>query len=373
MKTSRFLAIAALAVLALAAGTAQAAGVDVYGIVAGFVAANPDASALGLALATGPVALRTFDQATIDSTGVFFETQLMRINPTLVEPLADFPYARDVDLIDIDLGDEATGYDAVLERATGGVNPAGKSIITARTTTIGAVNVDLERVTNPTFLWGELFQMSVVEIERAMKLGRPLSPMLLSALKRKWELDTQGMVYLGDSALGVTGLVNSALVTAYTVAATGTGSSTFWTTKTADLISDDVNKLLYDTWQASGFTRLPDTIGLPPQQMTYINSQRLSNTDRTILSYIRENNASLLNGQNLRFVPMRELAGAGAGGTNRMIAYSKSLDVVRYPRTNELRPLPVQFDGLFQKQIYLGKLGTLEIPRPQLLRYADGI
>lgn len=317
--------------------------------------------------------MNTFDQATIDSTGVFFQTELMRISPTLIEPLADFPYARDVDLVDLDLGDEATGYDAIAERATGGVNPAGKSIITARTTTIGAVNVDLERVTNPAFLWGELFQMSVVEIERAMKLGRPLSPMLLSALKRKWELDTQGMVYLGDAALGVTGLVNSALVTSYTVAATGTGSTTPWANKTPDQINDDINKLLTDTWTASGFTRIPNRIGLPPAKLAYLNSVRLTNTGESLLAYIKRNNTSLMQGQDLAFAPMRELVGAGAGGTDRMMAYTKSVDVVRYPRTNELRPLPVQFDGLFQKQIYLGKLGTLEIPRPQLLRYADGI
>lgn len=317
--------------------------------------------------------MRTFDQATVDSTGVFFQTELTRISPTLVEPLADFPYARDIDLTDLDLGDEATAYDASLERATGGINPAGKSIISARTTVIGAVNVDLERVQSPTFLWGEMFQMSIIEIERAMKLGRPLSPMLLSALKRKWELDTQGMVYLGDTGLGVTGLVNSAAVTAVT-AGTKTGGGTVWSAAaTVDEVNADINNLLQQTWAASGYTRIPNRIGVPPSKLTYLNSVRLPNTGENLLAYIKRNNTSLLNGQDLAFAPMRELVGAGAGSTDRMIAYTKAPDVVRYPRTNELRPLPMQFDGLFQKQIYVGRLGTVEIPRPQLLRYMDGI
>jgi hypothetical protein len=316
--------------------------------------------------------MRTFDQATVDSTGVFFQTELTRINPTLVEPLADFPYARDVDLTDLDLGDEVTAYDAALERATGGVNPAGKSFITARTTTIGAVNVDLERVQSPTFLWGELFQMSIIEIERAMKLGRPLSPMLLSALKRKWEVDTQGMVYLGDASVGVTGLVNSAAVTAATVAA-GVGGVT-WALKTPDEILTDVNDMIAAAWAASGYTRIPNRIGLPPAKLSALNSRRITNGSISVLTYLRDNNlAKMQGGVDLQFAPMRELIGAGAGATDRMIAYTKAQDVVRYPRTNELRPLPMQFDGLFQKQIYVGKLGTLEIPRPQLLRYADGI
>lgn len=317
--------------------------------------------------------MRTFDQATVDSTGVFFQNELIRISPTLIEPLADFPYARDVDLTDLDLGDEATAYDASLERATGGINPAGKSIISARTTVIGAVNVDMERVQSPTFLWGELFQMSIIEIERAMKLGRPLSPQLLAALKRKWELDTQGMVYLGDTGLGVTGLVNSALVTAVTAGAK-TGGGTAWSaTATVDEVNGDINNIISQTWAASGYTRIPNRIGLPPAKLTYLNSVRLPNTGESLLAYIKRNNTALMQGQELSFAPMRELVGAGAGSTDRMIAYTKSVDVVRYPRTNELRALPLQFDGLFQKQIYVGRLGTIEIPRPQLMRYMDGI
>lgn len=316
--------------------------------------------------------MQTFDQATVDSTGVFFQNELIRISPTLIEPLADFPYARDVDLTELDLGDEATAYDAVLQRATGGVNPVGKSIITARTTSIGAVNVDMERVQSPAFLWGELFQMSIIEIERAMKLGRPLSPALLAALKNKWEMDTQSMVMQGDTALGATGLVNSAAVVASTVQ-TGVGGVT-WALKTDDEILRDINDIVQATWASSGYTRMPNRIGLPPAKMGFLASKKIANGSMSILKFIKENNSALVQGGVvLEFAPMRELIGAGAGATDRMMAYTKAVDVVRYPRTNELRSLPTQFDGLFQKQIYVGKLGTLEIPRPQLLRYSDGL
>ena len=370
MKTKTLFSIALMACLALVAGLAQA---DAFGLGVHLASMGVGPGELLMANAALAVPqLRTFDQATADSTGVFFSNELMRISPMLIEPLADFPYARDVDITDLDLGDESTAYDAAYERAVGGVNPAGKSIISARTTVIGAVNVDADRTVSPTFLWGELFQMSIIEIERAMKLNRPLSPMLLNALKRKWELDTQGMVYLGDTGAGVTGLVNSAAVTASSVAATGTGSTTAWANKTPDQINDDINTLIGAVWQASGYTRIPNRIGLPPQKLTYMNSVRLSNTGESLLAYVKRNNTALMNGQDLAFAPMRELVGAGSGATDRMIAYTKSPDVVRYPRS-ELRALPLQFDGLFQKQIYVGRLGTIEIPRPQLLRYADGI
>ena len=315
--------------------------------------------------------MRTFDQATIDSTGVFFSNELIRINPTLLEPLSDFPYARDVDMTELDLGDEATAYDAVLYRAPGGANPVGKSFITARTTAIGAVNVDMERVQSPAFLWGEMFQMSIVEIERAMKLGRPLAPSLLSALKTKWEMDTQNQVMLGDTAAGVTGLVNNASVTAATVA-TGVGGL-LWTQKTDDEILTDVNTIIQGVFASSGYTRMPSRLGLPPAKLGYLGTRKIANGSMSILKYLKENNSALvMAGIDLQFASMRELIGAGSGATDRMIAYTKAEDVVRFPRTNALRSLPTQFDGLFQKQIYLGKLGTLEIPRTALLRYADG-
>lgn len=370
MKSKTLFSVMLMATLAMLTGFAHA---DVWGLGQSFAAMGFGPGELLMATGVAGVpAMRTFDQATVDSTGVFFQNELMRISPTLIEPLADFPYARDVDLTPLDLGDEATAYDSVAYRAAGGVNPVGKSIISARTTAIGAVNVDSDRVTSPTFLWGELFQMSIIEIERAMKLGRPLSPQMLNALKMKWELDTQGMVYLGDAALGQTGLVNSTAVTAGSVAATGTGSSTLWANKTPDQINDDINAVIGAAWQASGFTRIPNRIGLPPLKLTYLNSVRLSNTGESLLAYVKRNNTALMNGQDLAFAPIRELVGAGSGGTDRMIAYTKAPDVVRYPRS-ELRPLPLQYDGLFQKQIYVGRLGTIEIPRPQLLRYADGI
>jgi hypothetical protein len=370
MKSKTFLSVVLMAAVACLAGLAHA---DVLGMGAHLASMGIGPGELLVAnVALAVPQLRTFDQATIDSTGVFFSNELMRISPTLIEPLADFPYARDVDLTPLDLGDESTAYDSVAYRAAGGVNPVGKSIISARTTVIGAANVDSDRLISPTFLWGELFQMSIIEIERAMKLGRPLSPQLLNALKMKWEIDSQGMVYLGDAALGVTGLVNSTAVTAATVAATGTGSSTLWSTKTPDQINDDINTLITAVWASSGYTRIPNRIGLPPQKLAYLNSVRITNTGESLLAYVKRNNTSLMNGQDLSFAPIRELVGAGSGSTDRMIAYTKAVDVVRYPRS-ELRALPLQYDGLFQKQIYVGRLGTIEIPRPQLLRYADGI
>jgi hypothetical protein len=315
--------------------------------------------------------MQTFDAQTIDSTGVFFANELTRIDPILVEPMVDFPYARDVDIIPLDVGDETTAYDAIKYTATGGVNPAGKSFVSPKSTEIGVVGQDMERVQSPTFVWAEAIQYSVIELERAVKLGRSLPSTMLDGLNLKWNLDNQNQIMTGDTAYGVTGLVNSSAVTAATVA-NGASASPLWTSKTDDEILTDINTVLSAAWAASGYTSVPRRLALPPAKFGYLVTRKIVNGSMSLAKYIAENSlSSVQGGGSLELVPMRELAGAGAGATDRMLAYTKRRDVVRFARA-ALRSLPVQYAGLFQKTIYYSRVGTLEIPKPQMLRYADG-
>lgn len=339
------------------------------------------AGAMGLmAATTGPIArgrhqtrdVQSFDAATADSTGVFFSNELIRIDQTLIQPMADFPYTRDVDIIPIDIGDEATGYDALRYTATGGVNPAGKSFVSARTTAIGTVGVDVERTTAPVNLWAEVIQYTVIELARAQKLNRPLDPTLMDSMRMKWNVDNQNQVMLGDAPTGSFGLVNLPGVTAAAVP-NGTAGSPLWSTKTDAEILADVNAMLNAAWLASGYTKVPSKLGLAPSVFAYLVGRPVGTSGtKSMIAYLQENNISTANGVGLQIVPMRELAGAGAGGTNRAIAYTQARDVVRFPRSS-LENTPVQFDGLWQKTVYYAKVGQIEVPKPQLIIYRDGM
>lgn len=315
---------------------------------------------------------QSFDAATVDSTGVFFSNELIRVDTQLIQPMSDFPYTRDIDIIPIDIGDEATAYDALRYTATGGVNPAGKSFISARTTAIGTVGIDSERTTSPVNLWGEVIQYSVIEIARAAKLGRPIDPMMGDSLRMKWNVDNQNQVMLGDTATGAFGLVNLPSVTAAAVP-NGAAASPLWANKTDAEILADVNNMLTAAWTASGFTKVPNKLGLAPTVFAYLVGRPVGTSGiKSMIEYLKENNIATANGTPLQIVPMRELTGAGAGGTNRAIAYTQARDVVRFPRST-LENTPVQFDGLFQKTVYYAKVGVVEVPKPQLLIYRDGM
>lgn len=339
---------------------------------------NPKFTPLALLMSALPTVAgsgggrQMMDAATIDATGVFYTNELQRIDPVLITPVVDLPYERDIDIVPLDIADEQTGFDLLKYVATGGMNPAGKSFIGRRTTVIGVAGADTERQLSPTFNWAEIIQASVFELATAQRLGRSISEDHLAALRMKWNLDSQAMVYLGDSDVNVTGLVNSNLVAVQNVP-NGASGSPLWANKTPEEKAADLNSLLLNAWIASGYQQVPGRVGLPPMEYARLTTDKIANTAVSLGNYLANNNlATTNNGRPLEFVPMKELVGAGVGGTNRMIAYVKDRSVVRWARS-ALQNTPVQLDGIYQKTVYFGKFGTVEIPKPQLMRYADGI
>jgi len=316
--------------------------------------------------------LQTFDQATIDSTGVFFQTELTRVDPVLNQPLAEFTWSRDVDIGPLDIGDETTAFDAVKYTAVGGVQPAGKSFIGPKATEIGNVGIDMERKTAATFVWAEAVQKTVIELAQAAKLGRNLDATLLDALNMKKNVDTQNQVYTGDVLQNIKGLVNSTLITATDVALNAGATSRLWINKTDDEILQDLNTLLTAAWAQTGYTVMPRRLGLPPAKFAYLVSRKIVNGSMSIAKYLAENSIAMTtNGAPLELVPMRELTGAGVGPTDRMIAYTKRKDFVRIPMSPMLST-PVQYKDLYQRVVYYCRFGTMEFPKPETLRYADG-
>ncbi|MCV5373425.1 DUF2184 domain-containing protein, partial [Escherichia coli] len=81
----------------------------------------------------------------------------------------------------------------------------------------------------------------------AQKLGRPVDVQKYEGMKLKWAMDTDEQVYIGDTELGVRGLLNLPDVTPVAAAAA-------WTATTdPDVIVQDINLVLSDGWVRSGY------------------------------------------------------------------------------------------------------------------------
>jgi hypothetical protein len=155
------------------------------------------------------------------------------------------------------------------------------------------------------------------------------------------------------------------------VTADGTGSTTTWATKTPDQISRDIWAAVNAVETQTGETHTATTVALPTAKLRYIEQTRMSDTGSTILAYIRGNRDG---GDNIQFKAIRELAGAGASGTDRMAAYDSSEEVVQFhlPGDHEFLP-PFQKSSMTYEVGGIMNVGGTEVRLPKAITYRDGI
>ena len=126
-------------------------------------------------------------------------------------------------------------------------------------------------------------------------------------------------------------------------------------------------------WAESGWAVLPNRLMLPPAQFGYIASQLISSAGTTsILKYLQDNNIVTQRGEKFEILPQKWLIGRGAGATDRMCAYRKDYERVRFPMT-ELQRTPLEYRSLFQITTYWGRLGQIEVPYSMCIGYRDAL
>ena len=329
--------------------------------------------------------LQTFDRATIDSTGAFLNGELERLDQTLHMPLVAYSWMRDIDLReDVSVADEVSSFTNSSFASPAGIanNGAlgGKSWAGKNTNAITGISLDIGKTANPLTIWAEEISWSIPELMSAERLGRPVDSQKYAGMQLKWNMDADAQVYGGDSSLNFAGLFNNTNITATSVAV-GAGGSKLWAKKTPTEILADVNTLINATWAASGWAVMPDQLRLPPDQYSYIVSQLVSQAGNiSILKFLMENNlVKTSTGRDLNIQPVKWLIGKATGGTigtadahNRMVAYSKNINYVRFPMTL-LQRTAIENRGLYQITTYWCRFGVIEFVYPETIQYADGI
>ncbi|MGF6837057.1 hypothetical protein QF001_000924 [Paraburkholderia youngii] len=324
--------------------------------------------------------MMTYDQATIDSTGAFLVGQLERLDQTLNMPLVEYTWSRDVEIrTDVSPADEIASFTNSALAMAGNVTPGGLNWISNEGNALAGPSVDIGKTGQAIRLWGAEVKYTVPELVKAQALGMPIDAQKVEGMNLKRNMDLDQLVYIGDSNISTTGLVNNATITPSNVPA---GASTFtqWTKKTPDEILTDVNEILTTTWQNSGWAVLPNRLLLPPAQYGYIAAAKVSNAGNvSILTYVLENNIATRSGVKLEILPLKWLIGAGVGGTqgqlgtvDRMVAYNKDKKYVQYPMT-ELQRTPLEYRSLFQITTYWARFGQIEWRYNTTGGYRDGI
>lgn len=312
--------------------------------------------------------MQTFDQATIDSSGAFLIHELERLDQTLNLPLTSQTWSRDIQLReDVSIADEISSFTNTTFAAAGTPNANGKNWISPLATAIAGVNVDIEKKGFPLELWGMELGWTVIELNAAAQVGRPIDTQKYDGMQLKWNMDTDEQVYIGDVAKGAKGLLNLSQVTP-------TNATKTWATSTPDEIRASINQVLSNAWARSAYSKVPEDLLIPPEQYSFLASTIVSSAgNQSLLTYLETNTIAYhQNGKPLNIRPVKWMKGRGVGGTDRMVAYTNDKKFVRFPMV-PLQSVPIQYRGLYQLVTYYGKLGAVEPVYPETLNYMDGI
>jgi hypothetical protein len=331
--------------------------------------------------------MMTYDKRVLDSTGAFLVGELERLDQKLHEPLVAVTWGRDIDLReDVSMADEASSYTNSSFAAAGGITSSGKNFVGKNTNAIPGMGLDIGKTTSPLYLWALEVAYTIPELISAQQLGRPVDEQKFAGMQLKWQMDTDEMVYIGDSSLVVYGLVNSTAVS-YSFMEEGAANGTEWIPytgydgKTAAEILADVNALLNSCWENAGFAVCPSKLLLPPAQFSYISSQVVSLAGNiSIKKFLAENCiANEINGKPLDIQPLKWLTSRGtaagspvAAATQRMVCYTQDKQRVRFPQV-PLQRTPLEYRSITHLTTYFGKLGILETVYPETILYGDGI
>lgn len=241
---------------------------------------------------------------------------------------------------------------------------------------VPVVGLDTEKFETGVYTAGIGYNFGFEEVNQARLLGIPLESEKAMAARRASEEFIYRVATAGDTEKGFDGIFNYTGVPAVTVAADGTGSSTLWADKTPDQILRDVNDLLAGVYTATNTVQLADTLLLPHERWNSIASKRLTDTNMTILEFLRQNN--VYTAQTGRGLTIRGLRGldnpTGASPASaRMIAYRRDPQVLKLHLPMPHMFLPVQIEGLQFTVPGAFRLGGLDVRLPKEVRYGDGL
>lgn len=184
-------------------------------------------------------------------------------------------------------------------------------------------DVNGKQFTSPVRGIGISYGYSVQEIRASEMVGKSLDARKASAAYRGHEETINRLIFTGDSEYDLPGFFTNANVPLYVIPANGTGSTKLWVNKTPDQILADMNGIVNSVLTVTKGVHRVNELWLSIENYTYVNTTiRGSMSDKTILQVFLESQP----GVSVKMV--LECGGAGAGGTNRMVALENNEDNV---------------------------------------------
>ncbi len=214
-----------------------------------------------------------------------------------------------------------------------------------------------------------------MEQEKMMSVGRDPETFLNKGIRLHCDKVIERSVYVGFRKVGSIGLLNNPSVVRSS-ARTSAGGQTSWRSKTADEILNDINTVLSAVWEANDCASdgMPDHILVPVEQFGMLVTRKVSDdSERSILTYILENNIATQQGKQLVISPCKWCSGIGTNYSDRMVVYMNQVDRVCFNLTQPLRRMETEYADMRIKIPYIAQFSEVRFLYPSTVRYMDGI
>lgn len=214
---------------------------------------------------------------------------------------------------------------------------------------------------------GVSYGWSIQEMREAAYTGVPLDQRKAAAARRAFEELVDSIARVGDAKNGLLGFLNQPNASTYVVP-NGAASATAWSTKTPDEILKDMNGIVSAIIVSTKDIERPDTLLLPLAQYQYIaTTARSAVSDTTILEFFQKARPEIT------VLPWWALAGAGASGADRMVAYARDADHLLLIIPLEFTQMAPEWEGLELLTNCEGRCGGVQVFYPLSMSYGDGI
>ena len=309
------------------------------------------------------------DAAGIASGQAFLTSELEKRDMLVRTPLTSFTYSRD---IPVRVGGGWAEFVSAMNVGYGLTGGSGEGMIGSGSADgIPMVQADFGKDLWKTHAIYAGTRVFWIDMQKGNMTGRNIDTLLRDGLRLAYDKHMDENVYVGFAKYGTTGLINNPDVVI-------TNATKTWATATPDEILEMVNNAILATWARAAYDldAIPNHILLPYEQYNYIATTKVTNlAEKTILTFLEENNVATKNGGDLFIGATVWCKAAGTGSTDRMVVYSNK---ERYVAIDELVPLTRAMttpnaERFSYDTAYAGNVSETEVFYPETITYTDGI
>ena len=304
----------------------------------------------------------------------FLMKELEKVDDVILEPLSGTEWPRDMPVV---TGGGLVENIAAIDVSYASSGGDDDNLFFEAANDIPVIQADMSKQVARTFNFAEYMAINVMEREKMLQIGRDPETFLNKGIRLHCDKVIDRNVYVGFSKVSSTGLLNNPNITRSSAAPhTSGGTDTEWANKTADEILDDINRVISALWRNNDCSSdaLPNHILVPVEQFGALVTRKVSDdSERSILTYVLENNIATQQGGELIISPCKWCSGIGSNSTDRLVCYCNRVDRICFNLTQPLRRMEAEYADMKIKIPYIAHFSEVRFLYPSTVRYLDGI